>query len=38
MTLIGASLDRVEPGAVDISIPYRDDFRLCGIFQLYANS
>ena len=25
MQLIGASLRRVEPGAIDIAIPYRDD-------------
>lgn len=44
MTLIGASLRRVEPGAVDIVLPYRDDltqqdgFIHAGILTTVADS
>ena len=44
MGLIGASLTRVEPGAVDIALPYRDDltqqdgFIHAGILTTVADS
>jgi uncharacterized protein (TIGR00369 family) len=44
MSLIGASLKRVEPGAVDIVLPYRTDltqqdgFRHAGILTTVADS
>lgn len=44
MSLIGASLTRVEPGAVDIVLPYRDDltqqdgFIHAGILTTIADS
>ncbi len=44
MSLIGASLTRVEPGAVDVVLPYRDDltqqdgFMHAGILTTVADS